>query len=140
MMKCMLFYTRRIHNFLLSSIFNSKICHCDFFFFGGGGCYLTVLQKRKKERKEKKTDREQKAWGLIRTATGIVAKLISQKEIGLHSISVSAEKPISQGSLKVNSHATGCLTSTAMIAESQVKFTGARRSLSHLCSAITPGS
>lgn len=53
------------------------------------GKLLTVFQTCK--RKEK-TDREQKAWGLIRTATGIVAKLISQKEIGLQSISVSSRE------------------------------------------------
>jgi len=35
-----------------------------------------------KKKQNKQTEREQKAWVMIRTATGVVAKLISQKEIG----------------------------------------------------------
>lgn len=43
-------------------------------------------------KKRKNTDRKQKAWRLIRSSTGIVSKLISQKEIGLQSISVSSRE------------------------------------------------
>lgn len=42
-------------------------------------------------------DREPKAWWQIRTAAGIVAKLISRKEIGLQSISVSSREAGLQG-------------------------------------------
>lgn len=54
--------------------------------------WVLLSSRVTKNNTRKQTDREQKAWGLIRTATGIVAKLISQKEIGLHSISVSSRE------------------------------------------------
>lgn len=44
------------------------------------------------KREKKEAEREQKAWKLIRTVTGVVAKLISQKEIGRKSISVSSRE------------------------------------------------
>lgn len=51
----------------------------------------------------RQTDREHKAWGLIRTVAVIVAKLISQRKLGSSPYLLAPAKPISQGPLKVNS-------------------------------------
>ena len=84
---------------------------------------LTVLPFHRK--KNQKADSEQKARGLIRTATGIVAKLISQKEIGLQSISVSSREANLPGTPQGEQPWCRLPDSTAMIAEwVQVKFGG----------------
>lgn len=79
--------------------------------------WVLLSSRVTKNNTRKQTDREQKAWGLIRTATGIVAKLISQRKLGSTPYLLAPEKPIYQQTHKVNSHGTGCLTLTCMIAE-----------------------
>lgn len=78
---------------------------------------LTAFQTNKITKNKKRETEEQKAWGLIRTVTGIVAKLISQKEIGLQSISLSSRGANLPGTPQGEQSGTGCLTLTTMIAE-----------------------
>lgn len=73
--------------------------------------------------RERQTDKEHKAWRLIRTVAGIVAKLISQRKLGSSPYLLAPAKPISQGPPQGEQPGTACLTLTAMIAEwVQVKF------------------
>lgn len=82
--------------------------------------YCAVWRERERERQ---TDKEHKAWGLIRTVAGIVAKLISQRKLGSSPYLLAPAKPISQGPPQGEQPGTACLTLTAMIAEwVQVKF------------------
>lgn len=76
-------------------------------------CSLTAFQTNKIKNEKRETE-EQKAWRLIRTVTGIVAKLISQKEIGLRSISFCSREANLPGTPQGEQPGTGGLTLTAM--------------------------
>ena len=60
-----------------------------------------------------KEEREHRDTGQIRTGTDMVAKVISQKEIGPQSISVSSRGDNLLGPLKVNNPRFGSLTPAA---------------------------